>query len=260
MSFRSNKFANERIGIFVEPIGTQNIPVGRAVLSYDYSAPTPSLNLLPGNFTRFPEEKLRHRPAPGEQPITAGLESEEINWLNVTIGLVTNSSFFNVNVTSKDGVVSGTFFAPTVPALLQVIHGARDPGDFIPSENLIRLKKNKLYHVKFEKGGITHPIHLHGHTFEVLKSAGSQEVISENAVRKDVVAINEETIIRFRTDNPGPWFLHCHIDWHLEAGLAVIFGEALEESGPQKDYEGTQVINQDWEALCPAYNDLSPGQ
>lgn len=21
--------------------------------------------------------------------------------------------------------------------------------------------------------------------------------------------------IRFETDNPGPWFIHCHIDWHL---------------------------------------------
>ena len=25
-----------------------------------------------------------------------------------------------------------------------------------------------------------------------------------------------------QTDNPGPWFLHCHIDPHLEAGFAVV--------------------------------------
>ena len=28
-----------------------------------------------------------------------------------------------------------------------------------------------------------------------------------------------------QTDNPGPWFLHCHIDFHLVAGLAIVFAE-----------------------------------
>ena len=36
---------------------------------------------------------------------------------------------------------------------------------------------------------------------------------------------NSEVVFRFTTDNPGPWFLHCHIDWHLQDGLAVVFAE-----------------------------------
>ena len=28
-----------------------------------------------------------------------------------------------------------------------------------------------------------------------------------------------------QADNPGPWFLHCHIDWHLNVGLGIIFAE-----------------------------------
>ena len=28
-----------------------------------------------------------------------------------------------------------------------------------------------------------------------------------------------------QTDNPGPWFLHCRIDFHLVAGLAIVFAE-----------------------------------
>lgn len=28
-----------------------------------------------------------------------------------------------------------------------------------------------------------------------------------------------------QTNNPGPWFLHCHIDWHLEAGFGIVFAE-----------------------------------
>lgn len=30
-----------------------------------------------------------------------------------------------------------------------------------------------------------------------------------------------------QTDNPGPWFLHCHIDFHLEAGFAVVMAEDI---------------------------------
>ena len=28
-----------------------------------------------------------------------------------------------------------------------------------------------------------------------------------------------------KTNNPGPWFLHCHIDWHLQAGFAIVLAE-----------------------------------
>jgi iron transport multicopper oxidase len=27
-------------------------------------------------------------------------------------------------------------------------------------------------------------------------------------------------------DNPGVWFFHCHIEWHLEVGLAIQLIEA----------------------------------
>jgi hypothetical protein len=52
----------------------------------------------------------------------------------------------------------------------------------------------------------------------------------DRAPRRDVVSTGDGTepvIIRFVTDNAGPWFLHCHIDWHLEAGLAVVFAEDI---------------------------------
>ncbi|KAG1902259.1 Cupredoxin [Suillus fuscotomentosus] len=39
----------------------------------------------------------------------------------------------------------------------------------------------------------------------------------------------DRVTIRFITDNPGPWLLHCHTDWHLSAGLAIVFAEAPED-------------------------------
>ncbi len=64
-----------------------------------------------------------------------------------------------------------------------------------------------------------HPVHLHGHAFHVVRSAGNSSYNFYNPVIRDVVSIGEtgdNVTIRFFTDNSGPWFFHCHIDWHLK--------------------------------------------
>lgn len=72
-------------------------------------------------------------------------------------------------------------------------------------------------------------------------------------VRRDTIstglaAAGDNVTIRFVTDNSGPWFLHCHIDWHLDLGLAVVLAE---------DTPGTPTLDPvpgAWESLCPAYD------
>jgi len=61
-----------------------------------------------------------------------------------------------------------------------------------------------------------HPMHLHGHTFQVLGPNGP-------AARKDTVLVPPlQTVqIDFDTNNPGRWITHCHNDYHLEAGMAT---------------------------------------
>ncbi len=57
-----------------------------------------------------------------------------------------------------------------------------------------------------------HPVHLHGHTFAVRNGGG---------VRKDTVLVPAMTRIDVDVlaDNPGPWMLHCHNIFHMEAGM-----------------------------------------
>lgn len=31
------------------------------------------------------------------------------------------------------------------------------------------------------------------------------------------------TIVRFVADNPGYWLFHCHIEFHAEVGMALVF-------------------------------------
>lgn len=77
----------------------------------------------------------------------------------------------------------------------------------------------------------------------------------KNPIRRDTVAIpgNGYAVIQFRADNPGVWvypinqFFHCHIEWHLHAGLASLFVEApleLQVSLKIPDYFYKQCANQ----------------
>jgi FtsP/CotA-like multicopper oxidase with cupredoxin domain len=60
-----------------------------------------------------------------------------------------------------------------------------------------------------------HPMHLHGHTFQILKADGSR------GARKDtVIVLPKQTVtVALEADNPGIWMLHCHNTYHQEAGM-----------------------------------------
>ncbi|KAJ7760833.1 laccase-2 [Mycena maculata] len=106
----------------------------------------------------------------------------------------------------------------------------RIPSDFIPSEQLILLPSNSIIEISIPGAGV------HGHNFDIVLASGQVTPNYINPPRRDVVSINGPNItFRFQSNNPGAWFLHCHIDWHLEAGLAVVLGKlpAANIDGPQ---------------------------
>ncbi|CAE6488885.1 unnamed protein product [Rhizoctonia solani] len=80
---------------------------------------------------------------------------------------------------------------------------------------------------------IDHPYHLHGMTFWIvaegsgtlsLEDAESVSYNTTNPIRRDTHIIPASTwaVLRFVADNPGVWFMHCHIDWHLAEGFAAV--------------------------------------
>jgi FtsP/CotA-like multicopper oxidase with cupredoxin domain len=46
-----------------------------------------------------------------------------------------------------------------------------------------------------------------------------------NLMKRDTITVDAFgwALIRFKADNPGLWALHCHISWHMEAGLLMQF-------------------------------------
>lgn len=64
-----------------------------------------------------------------------------------------------------------------------------------------------------------HPMHLHGHDFRVLGAQG------EYAPFKNVLDIMpmETDTIEFAGSQSGDWFFHCHILYHMMAGMGNVF-------------------------------------
>lgn len=62
---------------------------------------------------------------------------------------------------------------------------------------------------------MAHPIHLHGHFFELVTGHG------RHAPRKHTVNVLPGGKVTFdvTADAPGDWAFHCHLLYHMHAGM-----------------------------------------
>ncbi|PWA86297.1 laccase [Artemisia annua] len=98
----------------------------------------------------------------------------------------------------------------------------------------------------------SHPFHLHGFNFFVVGTGIGNFDPAKDPAKYNLVAPPERNIvgaptggwaaIRFRADNPGVWFFHCHLELHTGWGLKTAF---VVEDGSGKDL-----------AVCPPPKDL----
>lgn len=71
--------------------------------------------------------------------------------------------------------------------------------------------------VMTNKTPMSHPMHLHGHSFQVVAVDGQR---FPGAVRDTVLVPPMRSVtIAFEADNPGQWAFHCHNLYHPEAGM-----------------------------------------
>ncbi|CDP14064.1 unnamed protein product [Coffea canephora] len=79
----------------------------------------------------------------------------------------------------------------------------------------------------------SHPTHLHGFNFFVVgKGLGNFNPNTDpkkfnlvDPVERNTISVPTGgwTVIRFRADNPGIWFMHCHLEVHTTWGLKMAF-------------------------------------
>ncbi|XP_037083792.1 laccase-1-like isoform X2 [Pollicipes pollicipes] len=97
-----------------------------------------------------------------------------------------------------------------------------------------------------------HPLHLHGYAFRVVamerlgRQVTRQAVVERDraglvprrlhrAPLKDTVTVPDGgyTAVRFHATNPGWWLFHCHMNFHAEVGMAIIFHVGEREHLPK---------------------------
>jgi FtsP/CotA-like multicopper oxidase with cupredoxin domain len=66
-----------------------------------------------------------------------------------------------------------------------------------------------------------HPMHLHGHSFRILRRNG---VAVQHQLWADTILLppRDNAEVAFVADNPGDWMLHCHVLDHQTAGMMTV--------------------------------------
>ncbi|KAK1320290.1 Laccase-17 [Acorus calamus] len=80
-------------------------------------------------------------------------------------------------------------------------------------------------------GAESHPLHLHGYNFYVVgQGFGNYDHVKDPLKFNLVDPVERNTVgvpsggwiaVRFKADNPGVWFMHCHLEVHLSWGLRM---------------------------------------
>lgn len=84
----------------------------------------------------------------------------------------------------------------------------------------ILIKKGENVRIVLYNGSMMrHPMHLHGHDFRVLNGQGDYAPL-KNII--DIMPMETDTI-EFNANAEGDWFFHCHILYHMMAGMGRVF-------------------------------------
>lgn len=96
-------------------------------------------------------------------------------------------------------------------------------GKIYPETEKINVEKGERVKVTFVNKSMMddHPMHLHGHFFQVLSKNGKP--LEGTPVIKDTLNVKpgEEYVIAFEADNPGDWMFHCHDLHHASDGMVT---------------------------------------
>jgi FtsP/CotA-like multicopper oxidase with cupredoxin domain len=91
-------------------------------------------------------------------------------------------------------------------------------GEYWPHITPLMLEKGQRVEIEMiNHSMMAHPMHLHGHAFQVIAVNGRP---IRGAVRDTVLVMPMGSVrIAFDADNPGRWPLHCHNLYHMMTGM-----------------------------------------
>jgi FtsP/CotA-like multicopper oxidase with cupredoxin domain len=93
------------------------------------------------------------------------------------------------------------------------------PDDIYREPPLLQARRGSSQIIELvNRTAFEHPIHLHGHSFRVIRRNGEDEPYRPF---RDTVLLGVDEIIEiaFVADNPGQWMFHCHVLEHQGSGM-----------------------------------------
>jgi iron transport multicopper oxidase len=178
---------------------------------------------------------------------------------NPTKRISLDLNFFPDSDQNRAGFNGISYTKPRVPTLYSVLSA---PSDLVNNSQIygnsthaIILQAQDVVEITINNGDDgQHPLHIHGHQVQIISRVPGQprkkkqKFRASNAIssmpgappsrasipfpiRRDTFTLagSGTTVIRFVADNPGVWHFHCHMEWHLSAGLGLVLIEAPDE-------------------------------
>jgi FtsP/CotA-like multicopper oxidase with cupredoxin domain len=103
-------------------------------------------------------------------------------------------------------------------------------GKTLNEADMIKIKKGEnVRFILVNKTMMHHPMHLHGHFFRVVNKHGDYSPLKHTV---DVPPLGTR-IIEFYANEEKDWFFHCHVLYHLKAGMASIVRYEGSELAPE---------------------------
>ncbi|KAJ3069809.1 hypothetical protein HDU98_007139, partial [Podochytrium sp. JEL0797] len=156
-------------------------------------------------------------------------------WYTYPLGTMTINSEIQAFTASQ-------YQMPMTPVLGTLINNLT--ATFPASINPVTVTNGKWVTLQIQNSdAMEHPFHIHGHTMYVLNHGNlkHQNVVNpaQTYARRDTIQVPACTggkggggesgclhgfiTLAILMDNPGVWLFHCHIEWHMSAGLVMTF-------------------------------------
>jgi CopA family copper-resistance protein len=87
------------------------------------------------------------------------------------------------------------------------------------SDKILIHKGENVKIILYNSSMMRHPMHLHGHDFRLLNGQGDYAAL-KNVV--DIMPMETDTL-EFNANAEGDWFFHCHVLYHMMAGMGRVF-------------------------------------
>eukprot|EP00903_Cladosiphon_okamuranus_P003929 g3927.t1 len=102
-------------------------------------------------------------------------------------------------------------------------------GKTYAEDGVIPIKKGEVIRLEFINDTMMHhPLHLHGHFFRILMGQGKYSPLKHTI---DLPPMASRTV-EFEANDRGDWLFHCHLLYHMHAGMTRIFSYQADDWEP----------------------------